>query len=121
MRRSPILTPTTLWVELANTGKRMAGPGASCPFLIRFPMSLKGQCPRCKAPLDVAVAVVLADSRDGVVGRACRGTTPSTVISAGGVLDRGPDIAAVVQSADMQAASIDASVPAEREVADDEA
>lgn len=85
-------------------------------------MSLKGQCPRCKAPLDVAVAVVLADARDGVVGRAVRGTTPSTVISAGGAQSRDPDIAAVVQSADMQGACIAASARAvDQELADDEA
>lgn len=75
-------------------------------------MSLKGQCPRCKALLDVAVAVVLADGRTGVVGRACRGTTPSTVISAEDAPRPNPDIVAVERSADMQVASIDASAPA---------
>lgn len=51
-------------------------------FYPEFAMSLKGTCPRCKAHLDVAVAVVLADT--DVTGRvfACRGTSPTSVISA---------------------------------------
>jgi len=85
-------------------------------------MSLKGQCPRCKRLLDVAVAVVLADPSTGEC-LAVKGTSPRTVISAGGA-GTGPGTAAVREVAITGDADALAPAPAysdERGFDDDEA
>lgn len=59
------------------------GPWAKAfVFYERFSMSLKASCPRCRAHLDVAVAVVLADP--SVTGRVTtgKGSTPTSVVVA---------------------------------------